>query len=137
MAEFFGKVAVVTGAGSGLGKAFAKRFAAEGMKVVIADVQRDALERTKNELLAEGTATLSVPTDVSSATAVQYLAYAATEEFGAVHLLWASHEFTRVSAAATYHREPDETGNLEAALVLDAFGPRPLSGAELREILGE
>jgi len=87
MDEFFGKVAVVTGAGSGLGKAFAKRFAAEGMKVVIADVQRDALERTNNELLADGTATLSVLTDVSSATAVQYLADAATEEFGAVHLL--------------------------------------------------
>lgn len=56
---------------------------------------------------------------------------------GAVHLQWASHEFTRVSVAATYHREPDETGNLEGVLALDAYGPRPLSGAELRDIFGE
>jgi NAD(P)-dependent dehydrogenase (short-subunit alcohol dehydrogenase family) len=87
MDEFFGKVAVVTGAGSGIGKAFAKRFAAEGMKVVIADVQRDALERTFDELRADGTATLSVLTDVSSAAAMRFLAEAAVEEFGGVHLL--------------------------------------------------
>ena len=87
MDEFAGKVAVVTGAGSGLGKAFAKRFAAEGMKVVIADVQRDALARTDEELRADGAATLSVLTDVSSAAAVRYLADAATEEFGDIHLL--------------------------------------------------
>jgi len=87
MDEFFGKVAVVTGAGSGIGNAFAKRFAAEGMKVVIADVQRDALERTADELRADGAATLSVLTDVSSAAAVRYLADAAADEFGDVHVL--------------------------------------------------
>jgi NAD(P)-dependent dehydrogenase (short-subunit alcohol dehydrogenase family) len=87
MDEFAGMVAVVTGAGSGMGKAFAKRFAAEGMRVVIADVQRDALERTFDELRADGVPTLSVLTDVSSASAMRYLAEAATEEFGEVHLL--------------------------------------------------
>src|SRR5262245_64871889 len=81
MDEFSGKVAVVTGAGSGMGKAFAKRFAAEGMRVVVADVERDALDRTVEELRADGAATLGVLTDVSSASAVRYLAHAATEEF--------------------------------------------------------
>lgn len=87
MDEFVGKVAVVTGAGSGMGKAFAKRFAAEGMKVVVADVQEDALDQTVEELRADGVPTLSVLTDVSSPWAIRYLATAATEEFGNVHLL--------------------------------------------------
>jgi len=87
MDEFAGKVAVVTGAGSGMGKAFAKRFAAEGMNVVVADVQPDALARTVAELRAGGAATLGVPTDVSSAEAVRHLADMATDEFGDIHLL--------------------------------------------------
>jgi NAD(P)-dependent dehydrogenase (short-subunit alcohol dehydrogenase family) len=87
MDEFAGKVAVVTGAGSGLGKAFAKRFAAEGMSLVLADVERDALARTEKELRAESVPTLAVLTDVSSSSAVRYLADAAADEFGAVHLL--------------------------------------------------
>jgi NAD(P)-dependent dehydrogenase (short-subunit alcohol dehydrogenase family) len=87
MKEFAGRVAVVTGAGSGLGKAFAKRFAAEGMKVVVADVERDALARTVEELRAGGANTLDVLADVSSPAAVRYLADAATEHFGDVHLL--------------------------------------------------
>ena len=87
MDEFVDRVAVVTGAGSGMGKAFAKRFAAEGMKVVVADVERDALATTVKELRASGAETLGVLTDVSSASAVRYLADAATEEFGDVHLL--------------------------------------------------
>ena len=56
---------------------------------------------------------------------------------GAVHVQWASHAFTRVSAAATFHREPGEPGSLDAVLTLDAYGPRPLSGAELQDISGE
>jgi NAD(P)-dependent dehydrogenase (short-subunit alcohol dehydrogenase family) len=87
MDEFVGKVAVVTGAGSGMGRAFARRFAAEGMKVVVADVQRDALVQTVEQLRADGVSTLDVVTDVSSPWAIRYLADAATEEFGNVHLL--------------------------------------------------
>jgi NAD(P)-dependent dehydrogenase (short-subunit alcohol dehydrogenase family) len=87
MDEFAGRVAVVTGAGSGMGRAFAKRFAAEGMKVVVADVQLDALARTVEELRADGAATLGVPVDVSSAEAVRRLADATADEFGDVHLL--------------------------------------------------
>jgi NAD(P)-dependent dehydrogenase (short-subunit alcohol dehydrogenase family) len=87
MDEFAGNVAVVTGAGSGMGKAFAKRFAAEGMKVVAADVQQDALAQTVDELRAGGAAALGVRTDVSSAEAVRRLAETAGREFGEVHLL--------------------------------------------------
>jgi NAD(P)-dependent dehydrogenase (short-subunit alcohol dehydrogenase family) len=87
MEEFAGKVAVVTGAGSGMGKAFAKRFAAEGMKVVVAEVQRDALAVTVEELRADGAEVLGVLTDVSSAAAVRHLADRTAEEFGDVHLL--------------------------------------------------
>jgi NAD(P)-dependent dehydrogenase (short-subunit alcohol dehydrogenase family) len=87
MDEFSGKVAVVTGAGSGMGKAFARRFAAEGMTVVAADVQEDALARTVEELRAGGAAVLGVRTDVSSAESVQRLAEAAGREYGDVHLL--------------------------------------------------
>jgi len=87
MDEFAGRVAVVTGAGSGMGKAFAKRFAAEGMKVVVADIETDALARTVEELRADGVATVGVPTDVSDVDAVRHLADVASEEFGDVHLL--------------------------------------------------
>jgi NAD(P)-dependent dehydrogenase (short-subunit alcohol dehydrogenase family) len=87
MDEFVGKVAVVTGAGSGMGKAFARRFAAEGMRVVVADVERDALEQTVEELRADGASTLGVLTDVSSPMAIRYLADTAIGEFGNVHLL--------------------------------------------------
>jgi Short-chain alcohol dehydrogenase of unknown specificity len=53
--EFAGKTAVVTGAGSGMGKAFALRWAAEGMNLVIGDIQQDALDATVAELEASGT----------------------------------------------------------------------------------
>jgi len=87
MDQFAGRVAVVTGAGSGMGRAFALRFAAEGMKVVAADVQQDALEQTVAELSDGGTEAVGILTDVSDRAAVTALAEAATSRFGAVHLL--------------------------------------------------
>jgi NAD(P)-dependent dehydrogenase (short-subunit alcohol dehydrogenase family) len=87
MEEFRGRVAVITGTGSGMGKAFAHRFAAEGMKIVAADIQEDALAATVDELKAAGHAVLGVRTDVSDPDSVRALADAAYEEFGAVHLL--------------------------------------------------
>ena len=87
MDEFTGRVAVVTGAGSGMGKAFAARFAAEGMRIVAADIQQDALDRTVQELTAGGTEAIGVRTDVSDPAAVQRLADVTADRFGPVHLL--------------------------------------------------
>jgi NAD(P)-dependent dehydrogenase (short-subunit alcohol dehydrogenase family) len=85
--DFVGKVAVVTGAASGMGRAFAQRFAEEGMRVVLADVEREALDRAVAELRASGFEAVGVPTDVSDRAAVSRLAAAALDAFGEVHLV--------------------------------------------------
>jgi len=87
MDQFGGRVAVVTGAGSGMGRAFARRWAAEGMSVVAADVQQDALDRTVAEIAGTGAQVLGVRTDVSDAAAVAHLADEAFGRFGGVHVL--------------------------------------------------
>jgi NAD(P)-dependent dehydrogenase (short-subunit alcohol dehydrogenase family) len=80
-------VAVVTGAASGIGLAMARRFGDEGMSVVLADVEKPALERATKELAAQGRRVLGVPCDVRSQESVDALAEAALEEFGAVHVV--------------------------------------------------
>jgi len=85
--ELTGKVAVVTGAASGIGLALASRFGAEGMRVVLADVETAALERAVGQLRADGVTVVGVPTDVASAESVAALSTLAVEAFGAVHLL--------------------------------------------------
>ncbi len=87
MKEFTGKVAVVTGAASGIGRALAERSAREGMKVVLADVEEPALARAAAEMQASGATVLAVPTDVSRLADVENLARRTVETFGAVHLL--------------------------------------------------
>jgi NAD(P)-dependent dehydrogenase (short-subunit alcohol dehydrogenase family) len=87
MEEFAGRVAVVTGAGSGIGQGIARAAANEGMRVVVADVEHGALEATATELRAGGAEVLAVATDVSDAAEVDALADAAYERFGGVHLL--------------------------------------------------
>lgn len=87
MKEFREKVAVVTGAASGIGRALAQRFAQAGMKVVLADVETAALEQAAHEIAAAGTAVLAVRTDISKAAEVERLAQTAVEKFGAVHIV--------------------------------------------------
>ena len=82
-----GKVAVVTGAGSGIGLALVNAFAAAGCSVVLADVQEDALAAAANEAGAHGVETLTVVTDVSKVEQVDALAAATIERFGAVHIV--------------------------------------------------
>src|SRR6185369_157017 len=82
-----GKVAVVTGAASGIGFALAERFAQSGMHLVLADIEATALDAAAERIGAHGVDTLAVVTDVSSEPAVQALAAAAVERFGAVHLV--------------------------------------------------
>ena len=87
MKEFRDKVAVVTGAASGIGRALVQRFAREGMKVVLADVESAALEKAAGEITASGAQALAVRTDVSNATEVERLAQSALDEFGAIHVV--------------------------------------------------
>jgi NAD(P)-dependent dehydrogenase (short-subunit alcohol dehydrogenase family) len=77
-----GKVAVVTGGASGIGKGIAARLVAEGARVVIADIQRDAMEATAAEIGATG-----VQTDVSDPASVDALARAVLGRHGAVHVV--------------------------------------------------
>ena len=87
MKEFKDKVAVITGAASGIGRAVAERCAQEGMKIVLADVEGMALKQTEDEMKARGATLLAVTTDVSKAGDVEALAKKSLGRFGAVHLL--------------------------------------------------
>ncbi|HSR85558.1 MAG TPA: SDR family NAD(P)-dependent oxidoreductase [Streptosporangiaceae bacterium] len=82
-----GKVAVVTGAASGIGFALAERFARAGLDVVLADVEQAALEAAEQKVAEMGVRTLAVTTDVSDEASVQALAAAAIERFGEVHVV--------------------------------------------------
>ncbi len=87
MRALAGRVAVVTGAASGIGSALAARLGAEQTRLVLADVDEVALRATADRLRAGGAEVLAVPTDVTDPAAVDRLASAATERFGQVHLL--------------------------------------------------
>ena len=87
MEELAGRTAVITGAGSGMGKAFALRWGAEGMNVVIGDIQEDALAATVAELSEAGVPVLGLRTDVSKLADIQALADAAESRFGKIHLV--------------------------------------------------
>jgi NAD(P)-dependent dehydrogenase (short-subunit alcohol dehydrogenase family) len=82
-----GKVAVVTGGASGIGRAMGERFARAGMKVVLADVEQPALDATAAELRAEGLDVTGVVTDVSDFASVEALRDTTLAAHGAVHLL--------------------------------------------------
>src|SRR6516162_5215244 len=82
-----GKVAVVTGAASGIGFGLAERFAAEGMSVVMADVEEPALAKAATALAEGGASVLPVVTDVADRAAVDALCDAALSAFGAVHVV--------------------------------------------------
>jgi len=88
MKDFKNKVAVITGAASGIGQGLAERCANEGMKVVISDVDEKRLRRLERKLNREGKQVLSVVADVSKASDVEELAKKTLERFGEVHLLF-------------------------------------------------
>lgn len=88
MKEFKDKVAVITGAASGIGRAIAERCVREGVRVVLADVEEASLARAETELKAAGGTVLAVRTDVSKRSDVELLARRTLDAFGQVHLLF-------------------------------------------------
>ena len=87
MREFAGKTAVVTGAASGMGLAFARRFAAEGMNVVLADIEADALQAQVVQLQQEERNVLGVVVNTMRREALEELRDRTIAEFGNVHIL--------------------------------------------------
>lgn len=107
MARLAGKVAVITGAASGFGEGMAKRFAEEGAKIVVADLNAKGAERVAGEI---GEAAIPVTTDVSSRSEIDEMVYAAKSAFGRVDIM--------VNNAGFTHRNGDMTGVDEATFDL-------------------
>ena len=87
MKQFKDRVAVVTGGASGIGRAMAERFGAEGMKVVLADVEEKALRLAEAEMREKGVDVIGVQTDVSKAEEFENLAQQTLDAFGGVHVV--------------------------------------------------
>ena len=87
MQDLQGKVGVITGGASGIGLAMAERFGREGVKLVIADIQEDAIERAVAGLKAKGLHAIGVRTDVAKYADVEALARTTLDAFGKVHLV--------------------------------------------------
>jgi NAD(P)-dependent dehydrogenase (short-subunit alcohol dehydrogenase family) len=88
MKQFKDKVAVITGAASGIGLALARRAAAAGMQLVLADIEEGPLAAAAAELKSTGTRVLTVKTDVSRAEDVENLAAQTLQAFGGAHLVF-------------------------------------------------
>ena len=88
MREFKSKVAVITGAASGIGYGLAERCAREGMKVVLAGINEDTLKAAEKAIKEYDVDTLVVKTDVSKVDEIKALARITLDSFGAVHLLF-------------------------------------------------
>ncbi|MGH2684806.1 MAG: SDR family NAD(P)-dependent oxidoreductase, partial [Actinomycetota bacterium] len=87
MDDFAGRVAVVTGGAGGVGRALGERFAAEGMRVVLADVFPEPLDKAVADLRNAGHDVTGVVTDVSELASVEHLRDVAYDTYGAVHVL--------------------------------------------------
>ncbi len=107
MQDVAGKVAVITGAASGIGRGMAESFAAAGMKVVLADVEKDALVKTTEALRGTGADVHSVVTNVSKAEQVQALADESLKRFGAIHVV-CNNAGVGVGATSTWEASLDD-----------------------------
>lgn len=88
MKDLDGRVAVITGGASGIGFATAQLLAAEGMKLVLADIEQEALDSAAHTLSRQGAEVIGVKTDVGELAQVERLAATTFEHFGAAHVLF-------------------------------------------------
>ena len=134
MNEFDGKVAVVTGGASGIGKSIARALLAEGAKVVVADVEATVLDASVAEL-AEGGEVTGVQTDVSSFDSVKALADRVYDDHGACHLLF-NNAGVAAPSANIWETTPNDWRWVHGVNVLgvvygiQAFVPRMIAGGE-------
>jgi len=90
MKDFSGKVAVITGAASGVGRAIALNLAKEGAKIIISDIEQSKLNIVLDELLSIGCNAVAFCADVSSDESMSKLAHDSQEVFGVIHLFFAN-----------------------------------------------
>ncbi|MGO8871639.1 MAG: SDR family NAD(P)-dependent oxidoreductase [Acidimicrobiales bacterium] len=107
MEDLRGKVAVVTGGAAGIGRGIVQALLEEGARVVIADIEALALERTVEELSSRGEVR-GVVTDVSDETSVEALADSVFAEFGGCHLLWNNAGVTSGGGGNPWEQEPND-----------------------------
>ncbi len=135
LGDLRGRVAVVTGAASGIGLALCESFAAQGMRLVMSDVDPDRLRAAADAVaVASGADVLAVPADVSRWSDVQALADGAFERFGVVHVLCNNAGVTRPGRAWELRLEDWEwvlAVNLRGVVNgIRAFVPRMLERGE-------
>jgi NAD(P)-dependent dehydrogenase (short-subunit alcohol dehydrogenase family) len=129
-----GRVAVVTGGGGGIGRALGEELLAEGMRLVLADVQADLLASTVAELGERGEV-LGVPTDVTEAASVEALADATYDRFGACHLL-VNNAGVGAPSSTPWETTPNDWRWVHGVNVMGvvhgvlAFVPRMIEGGE-------
>jgi NAD(P)-dependent dehydrogenase (short-subunit alcohol dehydrogenase family) len=130
-----GRVAIITGAGRGMGEADAMLLGKEGAKVVVADIEAPVLERTVAELSDRGEVH-GVVTDVSDAASLESLADTVYDRFGACHVLWNNAGVTSGGGGNPWEQEPNDWrwcfgvnvfGTANGVL---AFVPRMVAGGE-------
>jgi NAD(P)-dependent dehydrogenase (short-subunit alcohol dehydrogenase family) len=113
------RVAVVTGGGSGIGRAMCERFGREGMHVVLADVMPERVEQVSKELQADGLDVFGVVTDVTSQESVNALRDSTLERFGAVHVVCNN---AGIGAGAEGHMWEHEANDWTWALAVNLWG---------------
>lgn len=136
MKDLHGKVAVVTGGGGGIGRAMGQRFAEQGMKVVLADVQAEPLQLAVKELEAEGYEAIGVVTDVTHQESVNALRDATYERFGAAHLVCNNAGIGAGAEGRLWEHDPQDWRwaigvNLNGVIHgINAFVPAMIAGGE-------